>query len=73
MSKQDSEKYLLESIRLAMGNVKGRERATWPFGAVLVRDGTGRRLAELARVDGLDPVTGDYRLISANQTQGDTP
>ena len=41
--------------------------------AVLVRDGTGRRLAELARVDGLDPVTGDYRLISATQTQGDTP
>ena len=39
MSKQDSEKYLLESIRLAMGNVKGRESATWPFGAVLVRDG----------------------------------
>jgi type IV secretion system protein VirB11 len=41
--------------------------------AVLVRDGTGRRLAELARVNGLDPVTGDYRLISATQTQGDTP
>jgi type IV secretion system protein TrbB len=40
--------------------------------AVLVRDGTGRRLAELACVDGLDPVTGDYRLISANQTQGDS-
>ena len=39
MSTQDTEKYLLESIRLAMGNVKGRERATWPFGAVLVRDG----------------------------------
>jgi len=39
--------------------------------AVLVRDGTGRRLAELARVDGLDPVTGDYRLIPATQTQGD--
>jgi tRNA(Arg) A34 adenosine deaminase TadA len=39
MSKQDSEKYLLESIRLAMGNVKGRESATWPFGAVLVREG----------------------------------
>ena len=39
--------------------------------AVLVRDGSGRRLAELARVDGLDPVTGDYRLISATQTQGD--
>lgn len=31
--------------------------------AVLVRDGHGRRLAELARVDGLDPATGDYRLI----------
>ncbi|WP_207093619.1 P-type conjugative transfer ATPase TrbB [Novosphingobium sp. PY1] len=30
--------------------------------AVLVRDGHGRRLAELARVDGLDPATGDYRL-----------
>jgi type IV secretion system protein VirB11 len=30
--------------------------------AVLVRDGAGRRLAELARVDGLDAVTGDYRL-----------
>lgn len=33
----DDEKYLLESIHLAMGNV--RERRTWPFGAVLVRDG----------------------------------
>lgn len=30
--------------------------------AVLVRDGTGRRLAELARVDGLDPANDDYRL-----------
>jgi Flp pilus assembly CpaF family ATPase len=40
--------------------------------AVLVRDGTGRRLAELARVDGLDAVTGDYRLIPATQTQGDS-
>ena len=40
--------------------------------AVLVRDGTGRRLAELARVDGLDPVTGDYRLITATQTEGDS-
>lgn len=29
--------------------------------AVLVRDGTGRRLAELARVQGLDPL-GEYRL-----------
>ncbi|OWW21258.1 nucleoside deaminase [Noviherbaspirillum denitrificans] len=32
-----TEKYLLESIQLAMENV--RERKTWPFGAVLVRDG----------------------------------
>jgi type IV secretion system protein VirB11 len=31
--------------------------------AVLVRDGTGRRLAELARVDGLDSANGEYRLI----------
>jgi type IV secretion system protein VirB11 len=31
--------------------------------AVLVRDGTGRRLSELARVAGLDPATGEYRLI----------
>lgn len=31
--------------------------------AVLVRDGTGRRLSELARVDGLDPASGEYRLI----------
>lgn len=30
--------------------------------AVLVRDGAGRRLSELARVDGLDPTTGEYRL-----------
>ena len=30
--------------------------------AVLVRDGAGRRLAELARVDGLDAATGEYRL-----------
>lgn len=32
--------------------------------AVLVRDGHARRLAELARVDGLDPATGDYRLTA---------
>lgn len=37
--------------------------------AVLVRDGHGRRLAELARVDGLDPATGDYRLASLSQPQ----
>ena len=30
--------------------------------AVLVRDGHGRRLAELARVEGFDPASGDYRL-----------
>lgn len=30
--------------------------------AVLVRDGSGRRLSELARVDGLDAATGEYRL-----------
>ncbi|WP_294138502.1 P-type conjugative transfer ATPase TrbB [Sphingomonas sp.] len=32
--------------------------------AVLVRDGHGRRLAELARVEGLDAASGDYRLTS---------
>ncbi|ESZ86683.1 MAG: conjugal transfer protein TrbB [Blastomonas sp. CACIA14H2] len=42
--------------------------------AVLVRDGHGRRLAELARIEGLDPATGDYRLISLTQPQsGDLP
>lgn len=30
--------------------------------AVLVRDDHSRRLAELVRVDGIDPATGDYRL-----------
>ncbi|CAN7632534.1 Guanine deaminase [compost metagenome] len=32
-----TEAYLVDSIRLAMENV--RERNTWPFGAVVVRDG----------------------------------
>jgi dCMP deaminase len=32
-----AEKYMVDAIRLAMRNV--RERKTWPFGAVLVRDG----------------------------------
>jgi len=42
--------------------------------AVLVRDGTGRRLAELARVEGIDPATGDYRLIPLSTAQsGDLP
>jgi type IV secretion system protein VirB11 len=36
--------------------------------AVLVRDGTGRRLAELARVEGLDPATADYRLTPWSPT-----
>lgn len=40
--------------------------------AVLVRDGHGRRLAELARVNGLDHATGDYRLIPLSTAhQGD--
>ncbi len=33
--------------------------------AVLVRDGHGRRLAELASVEGFDLATGDYRLSNA--------
>jgi type IV secretion system protein VirB11 len=37
--------------------------------AVLVRDGHGRRLTELARVEGLDPASGDYRLTSLSTTQ----
>lgn len=41
--------------------------------AVLVREGTGRRLAELARVEGLDPRTGDYRLTFLDHTSGDHP
>jgi type IV secretion system protein VirB11 len=36
--------------------------------AVLVRTSAGRRLAELARVEGLDPATGDYRLTPFPQT-----
>jgi type IV secretion system protein VirB11 len=39
--------------------------------AVLVRDGAGRRLSELARVDGLDPATGEYRLQSFPLAQGE--
>ncbi|EKT4466020.1 nucleoside deaminase [Pseudomonas putida] len=33
----NAETYLIDSIRLAMENV--RERRNWPFGAVLVKDG----------------------------------
>lgn len=39
--------------------------------AVLVRDGAGRRLAELARVDGLDASAGDYRLTPLFTPEGD--
>ena len=38
---------------------------------VLVRDGTGRRLSELAGVDGLDPATGEYRLTALITPQGE--
>ena len=42
--------------------------------AVLVRDGHGRRLAELARVEGIDAETGDYRLTPlAPPNLGDAP
>jgi type IV secretion system protein VirB11 len=42
--------------------------------AVLVRDAHGRRLAELARVEGLDAATGDYRLTLLPKPQpGDLP
>lgn len=33
---------------------------------LLVRDGTSRRIADIALVDRLDSITGDYRLISTN-------
>ncbi len=38
---------------------------------LLVRDGTQRRVSEIALVDRLDPLTGDYRLISTSPNQGD--
>lgn len=37
MASETHEKYLIEAIRLAMGNVK--QRKTWPFGAVITRSG----------------------------------
>ena len=40
--------------------------------AVLVREGTGRRLSELARVEGLDPVTGEYCLTSLIPPEGES-
>lgn len=39
--------------------------------AVLVRDNAGRRLSELAHVDGFDPLTGDYRLTLLPSPDGD--
>lgn len=39
--------------------------------AVLARDGSGRRLTELARVAGIDPATGDYRLTPCTVIEGD--
>ena len=39
--------------------------------AVLVRDGTGRRLVELARVDGFDRLTLEYRLTHLITPEGD--
>lgn len=39
--------------------------------AVLVRDGTGRQLSELARIQGLDPATGEYRLVPC-QPEGES-
>ncbi|WP_373562783.1 P-type conjugative transfer ATPase TrbB [Sphingopyxis sp. JAI108] len=39
--------------------------------AVLVRDGAGRRLAELCRVSGLDPATGEYRLTTLRPREGE--
>ena len=39
--------------------------------AVLVRDGTGRRLSELARVDGFDRLNLEYRLTPLMISQGD--
>ena len=50
-------------------------RRSVPFGVVtLPRDAHGRRLTELARVEGLDPATGDYRLTPLTTPQpGDLP
>ncbi len=40
--------------------------------AVLVRDGSGRRLSELARIDGLDPVTGQFRITPLITPEGES-
>ncbi|MFG1396397.1 P-type conjugative transfer ATPase TrbB [Roseixanthobacter pseudopolyaromaticivorans] len=39
--------------------------------AVLSGRGSSRRLAELARVDGIDPATGDYRITPATTSNGE--
>ena len=74
MNHSDHEKYLLESIRLAMGNVKGRERATWPFGAVLVRGGKVLAQAVNQVEDLCDPTAHAemQALRIAAKAQGDT-
>ena len=41
--------------------------------AVLIRDGKGRRLSELARIDGLDAATGDFRLTALLNSEGECP
>ncbi|ASV87355.1 P-type conjugative transfer ATPase TrbB [Ochrobactrum quorumnocens] len=39
--------------------------------AVLSGRGSSRRLAEIARVDGIDPATGDYRITPATTSNGE--
>ncbi|GAA5666596.1 P-type conjugative transfer ATPase TrbB [Ochrobactrum sp. 30A/1000/2015] len=41
------------------------------FVAVLSGRGSSRRLAEVARVDGIDPATGDYRITPATTPNGE--
>ena len=60
------------NAQMALVTADGQLAETIDLVAVLVRDGHGRRLAELARVEGLDPATGDYRLTSLTYpTTGD--
>ena len=73
--KQTAEDYLGEKVTEAVVTVPRALLAeTIDLIAVLVRDGHGRRLAELARVEGIDAATGDYRLTPlANAQPGDLP
>ena len=70
-----AESYLGEEVTEAVVTVPRALLAeTIDLIAVLVRDGHGRRLAELARVEGLDAATGDYRLTPLTTPQtGDLP